>query len=187
MVDGTPFTNGAATRHSRVISRFEELLEANGDWPLHLAKISEATGVSDRTLRICCHEHLGMGPIRYMWLRRMHLARSALVSADRATATVTEIATHFGFCELGRFSVEYRALFGELPSVSLRRPSHRCVGPSAAVDCAARPTAAIGPGTNRSLTFGTLRDLLPSGRAERRPIGTGGCAVGGCAVGRCIR
>jgi AraC-like DNA-binding protein len=132
------FTDGAATRHSRVISRFEELLEANRDWPLHLAEICGATGVSDRTLRICCHEHLGMGPLRYMWLRRMHLARRALVSADRATATVTEIATYFGFCELGRFSAEYRGLFGELPSASLRRPSNRYVGHIAAVDCTAK-------------------------------------------------
>jgi hypothetical protein len=29
----------------------------------------------------------------------------------------------FGFCELGRFSVEYRALFGESPSTSLQRSS----------------------------------------------------------------
>jgi transcriptional regulator GlxA family with amidase domain len=126
-----------ATRHSRVIAAFEELLEANRIWPLRLAEICAMTGVSDRTLRVCCHEHLGMGPIRYMWLRRMHLARRALMRADRTTANVTKIATHFGFCELGRFSVEYGALFGELPSASLRRPSDRLGGPIVTVDCTA--------------------------------------------------
>jgi AraC-like DNA-binding protein len=127
------FTGAAGTRHSRVIARFKELLEANRTWPLRLVEICALSGVSDRTLRICCHEHLGMGPIWYMWLRRMHLARRALIRADRTTATVTEIATRFGFCELGRFSVEYRDLFGELPSASLRRPSDRDVGPTATV------------------------------------------------------
>jgi AraC-like DNA-binding protein len=62
-----------------------------------------------------------MGPVRYLWLRRMHLARIVLMRADPATATVTGIATDYGFWELGRFSVDYRTLFGELPSATLRR------------------------------------------------------------------
>ena len=36
---------------------------------------------------------------------------------------VTRVATDHGFWELGRFSVAYRALFGESPSKSLRRPA----------------------------------------------------------------
>jgi transcriptional regulator GlxA family with amidase domain len=35
---------------------------------------------------------------------------------------VTDIATRFGFWQLGRFSVEYQALFGESPSTTLRYP-----------------------------------------------------------------
>ena len=114
----------AARRHAGIIARLEDLLAANHDRPLYLAEICATTGVSERTLRVCCHEHLGMGPVRY----RMHLARAALVRADPASATVTSIATDHGFWELGRFSVEYRTLFGESPSVSLREPADdRCV------------------------------------------------------------
>ena len=108
--------------HLAVISKFEEFLEANCVEPLHLSEICTATGVTERTLRRCCYEHLGMSPVRYLWLRRMNLVRVALMRADPATATVTGIATDHGFWELGRFSVAYRTLFGESPSVSLRRP-----------------------------------------------------------------
>ena len=123
LTESIPVGKGATNRrHAAVIARFQELLEANHDQPLYLAEICAATGVSERTLRVCCHEHLGMGPVRYLWLRRMHLARRTLMCADAATATVTAIATDHGFWELGRFSVEYRALFGEQPSATLHRP-----------------------------------------------------------------
>jgi AraC-like DNA-binding protein len=109
-------------RHDAIVARFEEFLEAHPDTPLYLTEICGAIGVSERTLRISCEEHLGMGPIRYLSLRRMHLVRRALLRADPSTATVTRLATDRGFWELGRFSVTYRALFGESPSESLRRP-----------------------------------------------------------------
>jgi AraC-like DNA-binding protein len=107
--------------HSAIIARFEELLAANSNRPLYLAEICAAVGASETTLRVSCHEHLGMGPLRYLWLRRMHLVRRALLTATPETTTVTEIALDHGFWELGRFSVEYGALFGETPSESLRR------------------------------------------------------------------
>jgi AraC-like DNA-binding protein len=84
---------------------------------------------SERTLRVGCMEHLGMGPIRYLWLRRMHMARRALIQTAPGITTVTEIATASGFWELGRFSVAYRALFGEGPSVTLRRPAQEVLMP----------------------------------------------------------
>lgn len=112
---------GGALRHTLIIARFEELLAANYDRPLHIAEICAAIGASERSLRLICLEHVGMAPIRYLWLRRMHMARLALILADSATSTVTKIATANGFWELGRFAVEYRALFGEAPSAALRR------------------------------------------------------------------
>ena len=107
--------------HATVMQRFERVLAAEPKRPLYLAEICAATGVSERTLRNCCHEHLGMGPTRFLWLRRMHLTRRALQRADAKTTSVTAIAGDHGFWELGRFSVAYRSLFGESPSATLRR------------------------------------------------------------------
>ena len=109
-------------RHATALRRLEDFLEENSDHTLYAAELCAVAAVSDRTLRSLCHEHLGIGPMRYLWLRRMHLARRALRTADPATATVTEIATNYGFWELGRFAVAYRSLFGESPSATLRRP-----------------------------------------------------------------
>jgi AraC-like DNA-binding protein len=109
--------------HDAIIARFEEFLAANPDRPLYLTDICAAVGAAERTLRASCEEHLGMGPIRFLTLRRMHLAQRALLRADPLKSTVTRIVTDYGFWELGRFSVAYRALFGESPSETLRRPA----------------------------------------------------------------
>jgi AraC-like DNA-binding protein len=122
----TSMTTGGR-RHDMIIVRFEEFLESHPDQPLYLAEICAAIGVAERTLRVACEEHLGMGPIRFLSLRRMHLVHRALLQADPSTTTVTRVATDHGFWELGRFSVAYRGLFGESPSDSLRR--HADEGP----------------------------------------------------------
>jgi AraC-like DNA-binding protein len=105
----------------RVMRRLEEALAAKPKEPLYMTELCATTGASYWTLRACCLEYLGMSPKRYLWLRRMNLARRALQRADAERTTVTEIATDYGFWELGRFSVAYRALFGEMPSITLRR------------------------------------------------------------------
>ncbi len=112
-------------RHTAVITRFEAFLEANPERAIYLTEICAAIGVAERTLRAACEEHLGMGPIRFLTLRRMHLVRRALLLAQPSEATVTRIVTDQGFWELGRFSVAYRALFGESPSETLRRPAEQ--------------------------------------------------------------
>ena len=108
-------------RRARVMRRLEDVMMANPDEPLYMAELAAQVGTSYWTLRDCCLEYLGMSPKRYLWLRRMHLARRALRLADAERTTVTEIASDYGFWELGRFSVAYRSLFGESPSTALRR------------------------------------------------------------------
>jgi AraC-like DNA-binding protein len=110
-------------RHrATVMRRLEEVLTSAPDRPLYMPQLCAAVGASYTTLRDCCQEYLGMGPKRYLWLRRMHLVRRALRIADAEKTTVTEIATDYGFWELGRFAGAYRSLFGEAPSTALRRP-----------------------------------------------------------------
>ena len=110
-------------RHrATVMRRLEEVLTSTPDRPLYMPQLCATVGASYTTLHDCCQEYLGMSPKRYLWLRRMHLVRRVLRSADAEKTTVTEIATDYGFWELGRFAVAYRSLFGEAPSAALRRP-----------------------------------------------------------------
>jgi AraC-like DNA-binding protein len=119
-MSGNPSSTAATRRHATIMKRFYQALEASVDEPIYLPQLCIAIGASDRTLRLCCQEYLGIGPKRYLHLRRMHLARRALLRAAAGTDNVTTIATRFGFWELGRFAVDYHMLFGEAPSTTLR-------------------------------------------------------------------
>jgi AraC-like DNA-binding protein len=116
----------ATVIHATVMRRFHRLLEHNPDRAIYVPEICAAIGVPERTLRLCCQEHLAMSPKHYLALRRMHLARRALLKAQSRATTVTEVAMRFGFWHFGRFATEYRALFGESPSATLRRPPDCC-------------------------------------------------------------
>jgi AraC-like DNA-binding protein len=110
----------AQQTHDTIMRRFRRVLEEHPNRPIYVPEICAAIGVPERTLRLCCQEHLAMSPKQYLTRRRLHLVRRALLSAE-TEATVTEIATGFGFWHLGRFSAGYQTIFGELPSNTLGR------------------------------------------------------------------
>jgi AraC-like DNA-binding protein len=105
--------------HAAIMRRFYRIVEENPHQALFIPELCRAIGASERTLRVCCQEHLGLSPKRYLLLRRMHLVHGVLHDSGPAATTVTEIATRYGFWQFGRFAGEYKALFGELPSETL--------------------------------------------------------------------
>jgi AraC-like DNA-binding protein len=115
----------AARRHADLMSRFEGLVCANPQKNYSNNEICAALDVSSRTLLTCCKAHLGMGPLRYLRLRRMQLVRRALRDADPGAISVSEVAGQYGFSDLGRFAGGYRAQFGVLPSVTLHSKAER--------------------------------------------------------------
>jgi len=115
--------NVAQRQHELIMRRFRRVVEQNPDQPLYVPELCKAIGVSERTLRVCCQEQLGLGPKRYLLFRRLHLARRALRGALQDTTTVTEIATRYGFWHFGRFAGAYQSLFGEPPSSTLCHPA----------------------------------------------------------------
>ena len=107
--------------HGALMRKFHAFLEGNLDKPIYTSELTAVLGVSGRTMRNCFQEHLGMPLNRYLTLRRMNFARRALQKADPAVTCVTDVATEFGFWELGRFAVAYKLAFGESPSMTLRQ------------------------------------------------------------------
>ena len=114
--------------NQKLVEQAETLALANFQTQLDIPTLCRALAVSERTLRKAFQKIRGLPPCRRLRMLRLSGARRVLLSARGRCVTVTEIATSFGFVELGRFSVEYRKMFGESPSETLDRRSvtHRC-------------------------------------------------------------
>jgi AraC-like DNA-binding protein len=112
----------ALRQHEKIMRRFYGAIEAYPNQALYIPELCRQIGTSQRTLRTCCQEQLGISAKRYLLLRRMRLVRRALSESSPANETVTQIAMRHGFWQLGRFAGEYEAVFGELPSATLTRP-----------------------------------------------------------------
>ncbi len=82
-----------------------------------VAQLEEALGTSGRTLRRAFREHVGVSPKEYIHAQRLNGVRRALLLGQ---GNVTEVAGGYGFWHMGQFAADYRRLFGELPSETLR-------------------------------------------------------------------
>jgi AraC-like DNA-binding protein len=104
----------------RTIRRAAEIIQAHAAEPLTVEDIAEAAGLPTRTLQEGFRRHLDTTPMHYLREIRLRHVRDDLIAASPARTTVTEIATRWGFLHAGRFSEQYRQLFDELPSTTLR-------------------------------------------------------------------
>lgn len=81
--------------------------------------LARLSNVSLRTLYHRFKKIKGVTPQAYIKARRLqNIQHHIHASGGRS---VTEVAMEYGFTHLGRFSSEYKSLFGELPSETLRR------------------------------------------------------------------
>ena len=103
----------------RVVRRAEEFLATSGEPTARIDDLCVAANSSLSRLERAFRDTFGVGPRRYLTLRRLAAVRRELLNRD-ADVTVTEVATRWGFFHLGRFSQEYRLLYQEQPSETLR-------------------------------------------------------------------
>lgn len=86
-----------------------------------LSELVAATGVSLRTLQSGFAKHYNTGPSNYIKQLRLRKAREELTGANQGEMTVSDVAAKWGFYNPCSFSQNYKKMFGESPSDTLRR------------------------------------------------------------------
>lgn len=108
-------------RRSHLIKQANDYMQSHINQVLTLTDLCQALGTSSRALCYGFQEMFGMSPMSYLKVLRLQGVYRALKVTDPGHTTVTEVATQFGFCHLGYFARDYKQMFGELPSETLRR------------------------------------------------------------------
>jgi len=112
-----PIAIAAARR--RAVRRITDAVSANSRRAYTLADLCGIACVSPRTLEYAFYDNFRLSPLAYVRALRLQGARHALLHRNDG-AGVSEVALEYGFTHLGKFSVDYRRMFGERPSETLR-------------------------------------------------------------------
>jgi transcriptional regulator GlxA family with amidase domain len=102
------------------LRRAMTFIEENAQGSIGLADIAGAVEVTGRSVQYAFRRHLGVTPLEYLRRVRLDRAHRDLQAADPAVDTVRAIAGRWRFAHPGRFSIQYKRIFGAAPSATLR-------------------------------------------------------------------
>ncbi len=103
----------------RMVRQAEDYMIGHIDQPLALDDVAAAVGVSARALQYAFRRFRDTTPMAFLRAARLERAHRDLQEA-RHGASVTDIATRWGFTHFGRFAETYRQRFGCTPRQTLQ-------------------------------------------------------------------
>ena len=107
-------------RRYSLVRKAEEISKSYKDKPLTLQKLCEELETSSTALSCGFQEVFGISPMAYIKIQRLNGVRRALMSDHPNTITVMNVAQEWGFWNASHFAKDYKDMFGELPSKTLR-------------------------------------------------------------------
>jgi AraC-like DNA-binding protein len=103
------------------VARACRYIDAHLTKSLSLATLSKHCGVGIRTLEYSFKQFYDTTPISFIKSQRLTQTHVALAQARGQAITISKIAKRAGFTHMGQYCQDYRALFGESPSMTLQR------------------------------------------------------------------
>ena len=110
-----------SSKRIRAAKRVSEYLQTHSRELPDMQTLCKVGEVSERSLQNGFIDYIGITPIQYLRIVRLNGVHQDLLRSCESNTTVTRIAVSWGFIELGRFSREYKLLFQQLPSETLRQ------------------------------------------------------------------
>ena len=110
----------ACPSRRQIVERAKAYMGSHIDQPITVADLCVQLSVSRRTLQYSFQEVLGISALRLLRAIRLNGVRRDLKAIKPPAQSVQDIAATWGFWHLGHFVTDYKRMFGELPSHTLR-------------------------------------------------------------------
>jgi AraC family ethanolamine operon transcriptional activator len=121
VADDAPSPALAQPRRRHIVEAAKDFMRSRIAETITVADLCIELGVSRRTLQYSFQEVLGINPVRFLRAMRLNGVRRDLRNPCAAPGSVQDTAANWGFWHLGHFVTDYKRMFGELPSETLRR------------------------------------------------------------------
>ncbi len=86
-----------------------------------LSDLCRVGDMSPRTVQRNFRHFIDDTPKKYIRSRRLNNVRKELIEKSKGSGYISDIANKWGFWHIGQFASDYRQLFGELPSETMRK------------------------------------------------------------------
>ena len=107
-------------KRDKALLAAENHIAKSGSDQITIAELCSVANVSERTLEYAFREQYDLTPKSYTLIHRMNNARKQLRKSNPGKDTISEIARLHGFWHMGQFSADYKKIFAELPSETLK-------------------------------------------------------------------
>lgn len=104
---------------NQVVRLALDAVENSQEQSLSVEELCALTHTSRRTLQNCFEQVTGISPALFLKYLRLNTVRKILAQAEEVLS-ISDVAMNFGFWHLSQFASDYKRLFAESPSETLR-------------------------------------------------------------------
>lgn len=117
---GTPPQSPLRLRRYEAMRRIRDHIADHRGSPLRINDLCQVSGMSRRGLEYAFKDLFGVPANAFVRGHRLHGVRRSLQASEPAPGRIKQVALEWGFWHLGHFTKNYRDLFGEPPSETVR-------------------------------------------------------------------
>ena len=111
-------------RRDIAIDKVVEFVRSTPTPTSELAQLCRVANVSERTLEYAFKERYGIAPNTFVKRWKLNSIRRQLLAANPVETNISAVCQSFGFLHQSQFAADYKKLFAELPSETLKSQTY---------------------------------------------------------------